>query len=296
MAAAAEGSQAVYVFVRQGGIWTEQAKLTASDNGQGFGRSVAINGDRILVGAPWDEGSGEIAGAAYLFVREGTNWIEQDKWLPSDARDWMYFGQSVAINGEQAVVGAHGSNGSPMGGSAYPYAHDGTAWNEQLKLTSPDPADGNVFGVSVALSGGVALIGSPGDDEACPGNPLCNSGAAYVFPFEGAPNVIIRAIEQPASEAGLDSGQFRIFRSDNTDSPLRVYYSVTGTATPNVDYTALRGFATIPAGKRVALFRIMPIDDAVAEPAETVRVDLLDDPGYSVVSPSHAEMSIIDND
>jgi len=147
----ATNAGAVYVFVRNGTAWTQQAYLKASntDAFDAFGTSVAISGDTIVVGAPWEDSSAtgvngnqsdnslSQAGAAYVFVRSGTTWTQQAylkapiQFLPMD-----YFGQSVAISGDTVVVGAfEKDDGFTMDtGAAYVFVRSGTTWATQATL------------------------------------------------------------------------------------------------------------------------------------------------------------------
>ena len=98
-----------YVFVRSGGVWSQQQKLLASDAASvdRFGSSVAISGETVVVGAPVDDGAaGFDQGSAYVFVRSGEVWSQQQKLEASDAAADDQFGISVAISGETVVVGA----------------------------------------------------------------------------------------------------------------------------------------------------------------------------------------------
>src|SRR5262249_10896728 len=111
------GQGSAYVFVRSGGIWSEQQKLLASDaaiNDQ-FGSSVAISGETIVVGARNHAGAGGMQqGSAYVFARSDGVWSEQQELLASDARAFDLFGgKSVAISGEMIVVGAERGDGAP---------------------------------------------------------------------------------------------------------------------------------------------------------------------------------------
>ena len=181
-----EGS--AYVFVRIGTTWTEQARLVASDprSWSDFGYSVAICGDTAIVGAMGQEpssGSGLRTGAAYVFVRTGTQWTEQAKLIASDGDDSDRFGASVSISHDTAVVGAevddHG--GAIDSGSAYVFVRSGTTWAEQAKLAASDPQFGDWFGNSVAVSGDTAVVGAWYDDHA--GGQ--DAGSAYVFVRSG---------------------------------------------------------------------------------------------------------------
>jgi hypothetical protein len=160
-----------YVFVRDGStLWSEQAKLMASDAGPFdlIGGSVSVHGDMAVVGASGDDDGGSEAGAAYVFVRDGSGvWFEQTKLTASDPGAFDGFGVGVSVNGNTAVIGAHGKN------AAYVFVRDSMdEWSEQAKLAPSD--GGNRFGVSVCVDGNTALIGAPDFD----GGGL---GAAYVF-------------------------------------------------------------------------------------------------------------------
>ena len=142
-----------------------------------FGISVAISGDRAVVGAQQDGNRG----AAYVFRDDGTAWVEEAKLTASDAAAGDSFGVSVAVVGDLAVVGANldDDNGNASG-SAYVFRYDGTAWVEEAKLTASDAAAGDSFGVSVAVVGDLAVVGANLDDDN--GNA---SGSAYVFRYDG---------------------------------------------------------------------------------------------------------------
>ncbi len=173
-------SGSAYVFTRSGGTWSEQAKLTASDAAadDAFGGSVAISGDTVVVGADGDDDAGSNSGSAYVFIRSGTDWSEQAKLTASDAAAFDFFGRSVAISGDTALIGAHFDDSAR--GSAYVFTRSGATWTQQTKLTAPGAEYGDEFGHSVAVSGDTALIGAAGDDDAG-----YNSGSAYVFTRTG---------------------------------------------------------------------------------------------------------------
>jgi hypothetical protein len=170
---------AAYVYQRSEATWTEIAKLAASDadadyqyDGQ-FGRSVAINGDTIVVGAPKadDPTAGENCGAAYVFHRSGETWTEQAKLIASDAAADDGFGNVVAVNEDQDTIVVGGGRDSD---AVYVFQHDGTAWIEQARLTG-----GDWFGGSMAISGDTLVVGAGLDSGADAGWGL------YVFHREG---------------------------------------------------------------------------------------------------------------
>ena len=163
-----------YVFTRTAGVWTEQAKLTASNvvSDFFFGLSVAVEGDTALIGA-----CGRDTCSAYVFTRSAGVWKEQAKLTASDGSRDDDFGLSVAIDGDIALIGAHydDDNGDDSG-SVYVFTRSAGIWTEQAKLTASDAAPFDNFGEGVALDGETALIGATGDDD-----NGSRSGSVYVF-------------------------------------------------------------------------------------------------------------------
>jgi len=160
---------AAYVFVRTGGVWTQQQELTASGGaaGDAFGGSVSVSGDTALVGA---DGEGGSQGAAYVFVRSGGVWTQQQKLTASDAAPADSFGYSVSLSGDTAIVAAPNRNGSR--GAAYAFVRSGGVWTQQQELTASDGAAYDAFGSSISVSGDTVLV------AAMAKNP---DGAVYVF-------------------------------------------------------------------------------------------------------------------
>ncbi len=168
---------AAYIFIRSGNTWVEQAKLTASDGGAGdrFGSSVSIDNNTVIISAPNDDDEGTNAGAAYIFTRSGSTWIEQDKLTVSDSDG---FGNDVAISGDTVIVGASEDfHAGPFSGAAYIFTRSGSNWNEQAKLIGSDPGEEKQFGWSVAIDGDSAIVGAILD---YPSSGTV-SGAAYTF-------------------------------------------------------------------------------------------------------------------
>jgi len=171
----------VYVYDLQGGSWTETTKLIASDVTYYFGFSVSLSGDRALIGTYGNEDNGSNSGAAYVFDLQGGSWSQTDKLLASDGAANDYFGWSVSLYGDRALIGAYGDadNGS-YSGSAYVFDLSGGSWAETAKLTAADGSANDYFGNTVSLFGDRALIGAFFDDAI--GN---DSGSAYVFDLQG---------------------------------------------------------------------------------------------------------------
>ncbi|AKU98770.1 hemagglutinin protein [Labilithrix luteola] len=160
---------AAYVFVRSGEAWFQQQKLTGSDivQGDSFGISVALSGDTVIVGA---YATANRQGAAYVFVRSGETWSQEQKLVADDWAASDYFGVSLALGEDTAVIGAYGK--ATYRGAAYVFVRSGGAWFQRQKLTASDARDYDSFGSSVALSEGAALVGASRN---------ANHGAAYAF-------------------------------------------------------------------------------------------------------------------
>jgi len=209
-------SGAVYVFIRNGTVWSQQAYIKASNAGDNdrFGNSVALSGDTLAVGAyreqsnatgiNGDESDNSLneAGAVYVFTRSGVTWLQQAYIKPSNTGDGDRFGWSVALSGDTLAVGAtgedsdgssQGNNGLSNAGAAYVFTRSGTAWSQQAYIKAFNPDSNDSFGYSVALYGDTLAVGA--DQEASKGtgvnggeendNSLINAGAAYVFTRSG---------------------------------------------------------------------------------------------------------------
>lgn len=177
---------AAFVFQTNGvSGWEEVAKLTANDPAAGdtFGVGVAVSGNRVIVGAPGKRGGENWVGAAYVFEESSAgNFPQVAKLQPADFAEGLSFGRSVSIAGATAIVGAPGLNGyDTTGGAAYVFGidHNGN-WIQRAKLIAAEQFAGDQFGISVALGNGIAVIGSPGDDDLGSGGGT-DPGAAYVF-------------------------------------------------------------------------------------------------------------------
>jgi hypothetical protein len=175
-----------YVFTGSGTTWTQQGKLTASDGEveDWIGYSVALSGDTALVGAGYEDvGANSYQGSVYVFTRSGTTWGQQGQLTALDGAGEDYFGFSVALCGDTAVVGAEyddvGVNTDQ--GSVYVFTRSGTTWSQQGQLIASDGATYDEFGVSVALWGDTVLVGAYAD--AVGANTL--QGSAYVFTRSG---------------------------------------------------------------------------------------------------------------
>ena len=174
---------AAYIFERSGTLWLQRAKLAADDAKAGdlFGNAAAINGETVLIGAPGVDDAGPEAGAAYVFIRSDTEWIQQAKLIGNDTSMFDHFGTAVALYENTAVIGAHGKDESSVdAGAAYIFVRNGGSWTQQTKLTHQNAVPGDQFGRAVAIYGDSALIGAHRSDATGP-----DSGAAYIFTRNG---------------------------------------------------------------------------------------------------------------
>ncbi len=199
----ATNAGAAYVFARnQGGAnaWGEVKALHASDmqTDDYFGISVSISGDTLIVGAYGEDGGAgdpaSWAGAAYLFTRNqggADNWGEVTILHASDPQTQDYFGESVSISGDTLIVGANaedGGEGDPVSsaGTVYVFARNqggADTWGEVTILRASDMQVGDRFGEAVSISGDTLVVGAFLEDGG-PGDPITNTGAAYVFTRE----------------------------------------------------------------------------------------------------------------
>lgn len=196
-----------YVFVRTGQQWQLQQKLFATDGAtyDNFGGSVAIEGDRVLVGCIGsDNGNASPhfnSGAAYVFERVGTQWTQRSKLTANDGLQSDFFGSEVALSGDVVVAGAPSARNGIVAnqGAAYVFESNGSnVWTQVSKLIATDGVDNEYFSsAGIAISASTIWIGLPG--HAVNGEYM---GAAYSFrrdadtlwtqrsriePFDGVP-------------------------------------------------------------------------------------------------------------
>jgi hypothetical protein len=184
-----ESTGSVYVFVRDGETWSQQARLPGPEPESppnAFGSAVAISddGNTIVIGDTGaDTTSTENIGKAYLYTRSGSAWSRTASLIPADINEEDGFGSPLAISGDgtTVIVGVPFDDGSSgdWAGSAYVFANTGGTWSQQTKLT-PDDGDGDDrFGSSMSItdSGDTAIIGAPRDED--PNGE--DAGSAYIF-------------------------------------------------------------------------------------------------------------------
>lgn len=173
------GPEGPAVYRRQDGTWTHEGTLT-SPNSPGFGRSVDISGDHVVVGAN---------GSAILFARHGATWTNAAVLTGSDTVPADDFGASVGINGNSVLVGAPAKTNAAgaVTGAAYLFAYRSGAWTESSLLSPDNSVTAGNFGHSVGIDLDHVIVGAPQDgDEFIVSDPMGNvsihrTGAAYLY-------------------------------------------------------------------------------------------------------------------
>ena len=207
---------AAYVFVRSGNVWTQQGPPLKASNFEAFDRfgfSVAVFADTLVVGAYGEDGNGTAetdnsspsAGAAYVYVRNGSTWTQQAYLKASNTDASDYFGEAVGLYGDTIVIGASGEgssaqgvngdetdNGASRAGAAYVFARSGSTWTQQAYLKASNTDADDLFGKAVALFQNTIVVGAWGEASRATGvdsnqgdNAAPQAGAAYVFIRQG---------------------------------------------------------------------------------------------------------------
>ncbi|MBM9502707.1 FG-GAP repeat protein [Leptospira sp. 201903071] len=216
-------SGAAYVFRRVGALWNQEAFLKASnlDSNDQFGKKISISGDTIAIGAPFEDSNqnevsnGSVAssdnsvgsaGAAYVFERTGTTWVQSAFLKAKNVQGGDQFGSSVSINGNLIAVGAinessnqstitngslsHWNEQMPQSGSVYVFSKS-AGWSAESYLKAPNPGSSDLFGWSVGVHSNKIVVGAT--QECSNQNTITNgsaasaddsafrAGAAYVF-------------------------------------------------------------------------------------------------------------------
>jgi hypothetical protein len=186
IAAGAEGaglSGAVYIFERSAGAWTQKAKLTDPSLGTdaGFGVSLSMTGERLLIGAWFAPSSSVQSGAAYVFDKIGSVWIQSAVLTLAAPMSLDRFGTAVALRNDVAVVSAPLRDlVAPDSGGVYVFRHIAGAWQLESTLAGASAGWGDLIGNFLAFDGDRILASAEGHDA---GNP--DIGAAYLFQYDG---------------------------------------------------------------------------------------------------------------
>jgi hypothetical protein len=195
--ATVSNSGSAYIFKNNAGTWAFQQKIVAADRftDDFFGQSVAIDGEFVIVGA-WSEdenAAGGVplaqAGSAYIFKNTADVWAQTQKIVASDRAAADYFGWSVSIDGNYAIVGAYtedenagGSGTMSEAGSAYIFLNTAGTFAQVQKIVPSDRTSSDYFGYSVDIDGNYLIVGAYTEDEDAAGaNTMASAGSAYIF-------------------------------------------------------------------------------------------------------------------
>ncbi|MEL6906505.1 MAG: hypothetical protein AAFP22_13930 [Planctomycetota bacterium] len=210
-------SGSAYVFEREGGVWVERSKLTASDAAaqERFGRATDLSGDTAIVGAHLDSTLAPASGAVHVYEFDdgGTPadpsddaWPEVARLAPSASSMNGSFGLAVEVTGDTAFVGAPGEL-DPSGantGAVYVYERSvdpmgAPVWTEIDRFIAPGTEAGDGFGESLASNEWRLLVGAPGDDDGG-----SNAGAAYSYERDPSGAWVLTAKLVPDAAGDVD--------------------------------------------------------------------------------------------
>lgn len=171
--------------------WTQAAEITGN-SGSGLGWTIGVSGGTMVVGAPFDNAG---IGAAFVYTGSGTNWTEAAELTPSDGVANDFFGSSVAIRGDEIVVGAecHSATSPTCEGAAYVFTGSGSHWTQQAELDDPGMAAYDFFGWPVNISMNSILVSATGENSA--------AGAIFVYTLERGHWAEKSEIPDPAATA-----------------------------------------------------------------------------------------------
>ncbi len=191
--AVVSGLTSVLVFEYNGESWVKNAELTGTDTqwDDEFGKSVAISGNQLIVGAPAEKVNGESSGAVYVYKYLNNKWVKTGKLTASDAGAYYAFGSSVAIEKGLAVVGAAVHQAAYV----FEYNRDAESWQETTKLTGYK-GDYSYFGQSVAIEGKRIFVGEPGANALGNSDELIN-GSVHVYEYRAKHWAKSTTIESP---------------------------------------------------------------------------------------------------
>ena len=200
---------AIYVFVRENGMWREQQRITSQTptTNDLFGISVTLWGDRLVAGSPGNIfssiGGGARAGNAFAFVRSGDGWtLEQQIGLEA-AGGGDGFGFMVALHEDALLIGAPLDDGSATNsGAGYVFRHNDGSWKLQQRLKASSPQTESHFGTMLALGKDVLAISAW--HETIEGTTW--GGAVYTFQKEGDSWTQLQRIVAPTVRARAQFG------------------------------------------------------------------------------------------
>ena len=216
-----EQKGAVYVYAQEGGTWVQKAKLQADDAAPRarLGWDVGVDESTIIAGAPLAAAPERNSGAAYVFKRQGDDWVQVAKLTPEDGDGGDVFGFSVDVSKSRVIVGASKDENDAKkrgSGSAYIFSSVGDVYTQEAKLNAKELQEDANFGLTVALNVNRALVGAPTTDTKV-GN---DSGAAYAFLKVGT-KWVLQATIIPKKKPGGHQGE-KITSGDNMGSAVAI--------------------------------------------------------------------------
>lgn len=233
-----EPADAVFPITIDPLIAIQHQKLVPADGGtdEYFGRAVAVSGDTVVIGTPWDSNQhGGRAGAAYVYVRSGDSWTLQQKLMTAHPTASQGFGISVDISGDSIVVGALYEPTGTGRGSVHVFTRSGSTWTEQARLNGSSVGYEYHYGHSVAIDGDVVVVGAYGYDK-----PLGESGALFVYRRSGTTwteeallqldLAAITAADNLGYSVGIDGDTIVAARPGHDGGPLAHVYIHNGLA------------------------------------------------------------------
>lgn len=182
-----EDTGAVFVFERIDGDWVETAYILPPypDPLGWFGRWMAIDDGRIVIGAPYEDGQRldgsriDDSGVAYVFEKVAGTWIRTGTLLPVEPHAGASFGWSVAISGDRIAVSAwEDPVGGIEAGSVTTYRQHKGLWQAEAVFRPNEPSHRQLFGRDIDLQDGVLVVGAPGDDTIAE-----DAGAVFVWHY-----------------------------------------------------------------------------------------------------------------
>jgi len=304
---------AAYVYRRNGETWQQEQKLQVGTFATiaGFGASVSVTADRIMVGVPRSGPGAQNLGSAYSFVYDSdqSQWVEEGVLSASDEDAQDMFGSSLDLFGDLALIGVpQDEDIAAFAGAAYVFRWDGTAWQEEQKLTADDGAEDDRFGSKVSIYGGVAVVGSPFHAH----DAMGGAGAVYVYEYNSDAGTWSQSQKLEAGDPGIGDhfgeavatydGNILIGASNNDDggesAGSAYYFDTGGTGTtvedlpdvvagpsldsypnPFSDGLAIRFRVSQPGRVRLTIYDVLgrvmsrPIDDQRTAGNFTERID-----------------------
>jgi hypothetical protein len=195
----------VYIYVRSGSNWVLQQKIAPQfpSSQYRFGESLALEGDRLVVGSSWDHELQYQSGAVYVFERTGGVWSQTAKLKGSAVSFNRNLGRSVALDGDTIAAGAtYACCATSPSGAVHVFRRIAGVWTEEARLTGSASASSQAFGESVSLDGDRLAVGRPQLSFGTGNSP----GAIHVFQRSGSAWSEVQRIDSPVAVAGVKFG------------------------------------------------------------------------------------------